>query len=61
LGANPGAGSRAESGSDVPSHPRASTLLWLAAHHRVHGQVDDAAAWEPLYVRGSSAERGIAG
>lgn len=51
----------AGSGSDLPSHPRASTLLWLAAHHRVHGQVDDAAAWEPLYVRGSSAERGIAG
>jgi tRNA threonylcarbamoyladenosine biosynthesis protein TsaB len=61
FGAELGAGSRAESGSDVPSHPRASTLLWLAAHHRVHGQVDDAAAWEPLYVRGSSAERGIAG
>jgi tRNA threonylcarbamoyladenosine biosynthesis protein TsaB len=60
-GAEPGAESGAGAGSDVPSHPRASTLLWLAAHHRGHGQVDDAAAWEPLYVRGSSAERGIAG
>jgi tRNA threonylcarbamoyladenosine biosynthesis protein TsaB len=48
-------------GSDVPAHPRAATLLWLAAHHRRDGQVDDAGAWEPLYVRGSSAERGIAG
>jgi tRNA threonylcarbamoyladenosine biosynthesis protein TsaB len=60
-GAESGARSGEGSGSDVPSHPRAATLLWLAAHHRVHGQVDDAAAWEPLYVRGSSAERGIAG
>jgi tRNA threonylcarbamoyladenosine biosynthesis protein TsaB len=50
-GADPGA----------PSHPRASTLLWLAAHHRAAGEVEDGASWEPLYVRGSSAERGIAG
>lgn len=43
------------------AHPRAATLLWLAAHHPAAGRVADARAWEPLYVRGSSAERGVAG
>ncbi|MFO7892794.1 MAG: tRNA (adenosine(37)-N6)-threonylcarbamoyltransferase complex dimerization subunit type 1 TsaB [Longimicrobiales bacterium] len=41
--------------------PRASSLLWLAHGHPSVGRVADAAAWEPLYVRGSSAERGIRG
>lgn len=41
--------------------PRASWLLWLAHRHPSAGRVADAAAWEPLYVRGSSAERGIRG
>lgn len=41
--------------------PRASSLLWLAHRHPSAGRVADAAAWEPLYVRGSSAERGIRG
>jgi hypothetical protein len=41
--------------------PRASSLLWLAHHHRGAGAVESVAAWEPLYVRGSSAERGIQG
>jgi tRNA threonylcarbamoyladenosine biosynthesis protein TsaB len=45
----------------VPAWPRASTLLWLAAHHGGAGVVDDAAAWQPEYVRASSAERGVAG
>jgi tRNA threonylcarbamoyladenosine biosynthesis protein TsaB len=56
-----GDGARRYANDGVPSHPRAADLLWLAAHHRAAGQVDDAAAWEPLYVRGSSAERGVAG
>jgi tRNA threonylcarbamoyladenosine biosynthesis protein TsaB len=45
----------------VPAHPRASVLLWLAEHHRHGAGVEEVAAWEPLYVRGSSAERGVAG
>jgi tRNA threonylcarbamoyladenosine biosynthesis protein TsaB len=45
----------------VPAHPRAGTLLWLAEHHPSGAAVPDPARWEPLYVRGSSAERGIPG
>jgi tRNA threonylcarbamoyladenosine biosynthesis protein TsaB len=45
----------------VPAFPRASVLLWLAEHHPDDGRVEDVAGWEPLYVRGSSAERGVAG
>jgi tRNA threonylcarbamoyladenosine biosynthesis protein TsaB len=37
--------------------PRASALLWLAAAAPALGRVDDAAAWEPDYVRASGAER----
>jgi tRNA threonylcarbamoyladenosine biosynthesis protein TsaB len=44
----------------VPAHPRASTLLWLAERHGA-GATEDPRTWEPLYVRGSSAERGVAG
>ena len=43
------------------ARPRASALLWLAEHHPSAGAVEDATAWEPRYVRGSSAERGIRG
>jgi tRNA threonylcarbamoyladenosine biosynthesis protein TsaB len=43
-----------------PSYPRASTLLWLAHHHDALGRVVTT-AWEPDYVRASSAERGVAG
>jgi tRNA threonylcarbamoyladenosine biosynthesis protein TsaB len=58
-----GSSDRASASADgaVPRYPRASDLLWLAARHRAAGQVDNAAAWEPLYIRGSSAERGVAG
>jgi tRNA threonylcarbamoyladenosine biosynthesis protein TsaB len=45
----------------TPAWPRASTLLWLAERHPDAGAVEDAAAWEPVYVRGSSAERGVRG
>ncbi len=45
----------------APAPPRASTLLWLAARHRVAGEVADGSAWEPAYVRASSAERGVRG
>lgn len=45
----------------APAHPRASTLLWLAAREPTVGLVSDVAAWEPSYVRASSAERGVAG
>lgn len=45
----------------VSVHPAAGTLLWLATHHAAMGHVPDVAGWEPMYVRGSSAERGIPG
>lgn len=45
----------------VPAHPRASGLLWLAARFPRLGRVEDMAAWEPSYVRSSSAERGVRG
>jgi tRNA threonylcarbamoyladenosine biosynthesis protein TsaB len=35
--------------------PHARDLLWLAEHHPSAGAVGDASAWQPLYVRGSSA------
>lgn len=47
--------------STAPAHPRASALLWLAARYPEAARVSEVAAWEPLYVRASSAERGIAG
>lgn len=37
--------------------PRASALLWLAERAPEWGRVEDAAAWEPEYVRASGAER----
>jgi tRNA threonylcarbamoyladenosine biosynthesis protein TsaB len=43
------------------ARPTASSLLWLAHHHPDVGRVRDRGAWEPMYVRGSSAERGIPG
>ncbi len=41
----------------VPTHPRASVLLWLAEHHRSGAVVADVPGWEPTYVRGSSARK----
>jgi tRNA threonylcarbamoyladenosine biosynthesis protein TsaB len=41
--------------------PRASTLLLLAGQCPQLGRVQDAARWEPDYLRASSAERGISG
>lgn len=46
---------------DREVHPRASALLRLAARDPEAGRVPNAAAWEPEYVRASSAERGVAG
>ena len=43
------------------ARPAASALLWLAHYHPSVGAVDDPASWEPRYVRGSSAERGVRG
>lgn len=43
------------------AHPEAATLLRLAARDPDAGRVADVHAWEPEYVRGSSAERGVAG
>lgn len=48
-------------GNGAAAYPRASVLLWLAEHHAAAGRVENPAAWEPLYVRGSSAERGVPG
>ncbi len=45
----------------APMHPRASSLLWLAARDPGAGVVADVPAWEPAYIRASSAERGVAG
>lgn len=41
--------------------PRGGALLWLADADPEGGLVEDVAAWEPEYLRGSGAERGIAG
>ena len=43
------------------AHPRATTLLRLAAREAGAGRVADVSGWEPAYVRASSAERGVAG
>ena len=51
-------------GARVPAtaaHPRASTLLRLAARAPGAGRVADGSSWEPAYVRASSAVRGVAG
>lgn len=45
----------------APAYPRASALLWLAARDPAAGRVSGVAAWEPSYIRASSAERGVAG
>jgi tRNA threonylcarbamoyladenosine biosynthesis protein TsaB len=47
--------------AELPAWPRASTLLWLAEHHGEAGVVTEAGAWEPGYIRASSAERGVRG
>lgn len=44
-----------------PSFPRAAGLLRLAAADPDAGLIEDRAGWEPLYLRSSGAERGIAG
>ena len=47
-------------GTVAPAHlavPRASALLWLAQIMPAGGRVDSIAAWEPLYLRDSGAER----
>lgn len=44
----------------APAHlgaPRASALIWLAAHAPELGRVEDSTGWEPEYVRASGAER----
>lgn len=44
----------------APAHfavPRASTLLWLNEIASIAGRVNDVAAWEPLYMRDSGAQR----
>ena len=47
-------------GTVAPPHfavPRASALIWLSHLAPAAGRVDDIAAWEPLYLRESGAER----
>ncbi|MBR9988235.1 MAG: tRNA (adenosine(37)-N6)-threonylcarbamoyltransferase complex dimerization subunit type 1 TsaB [Gemmatimonadetes bacterium] len=44
-----------------PAFPRAGGLLRLAAAAPASGLVEQAAGWEPDYLRSSGAERGIAG
>ena len=47
-------------GSIAPAHlaaPRAAALLWLSDIAGNAGLIDDVAAWEPLYLRDSGAER----
>jgi tRNA threonylcarbamoyladenosine biosynthesis protein TsaB len=47
-------------GSVAPAHfaaPRAGAMLWLSDIMPGAGRVDDVAAWEPLYMRESGAER----
>lgn len=51
-------------GRAAPAHqgvPRAGALLWLAEIAPDAGRVADPAAWEPEYVRGAGAERGVRG
>jgi tRNA threonylcarbamoyladenosine biosynthesis protein TsaB len=44
-----------------PSFPRAAGLLRLAAAEPATGAVEQPSGWEPMYLRSSGAERGIAG
>ena len=47
-------------GAIAPAHlavPRAASLLWLCDTMPHAGEVADIAAWEPLYLRDSGAER----
>jgi tRNA threonylcarbamoyladenosine biosynthesis protein TsaB len=44
-----------------PAFPRAAGLLRLAASDPDGGLVADTSGWEPMYLRSSGAERGIAG
>jgi len=44
-----------------PAFPRAAGLLRLAAADPDAGIIDKPSGWEPMYVRSSGAERGIAG
>ncbi len=51
---------RAAGGAVAPAHfavPRAAALLWLSDLAPAMGRVEDIAAWEPLYLRDSGAER----
>lgn len=51
---------QAAGGTVAPSHfavPRASALLWLQQVAPTAGKIEDLAAWEPLYLRESGAER----
>ena len=51
---------RAAGGVVAPAHfavPRAAALLWLSDLAPAMGRVEDIAAWEPLYLRDSGAER----
>lgn len=45
----------------TPAFPRATGLLRLAAADPDAGLIRDPASWEPVYLRASGAERGIAG
>ncbi|HUH13931.1 MAG TPA: hypothetical protein VMK65_12520, partial [Longimicrobiales bacterium] len=54
----------AAGGELAPAHlavPRASALLGLAELEPDQGAVPEPGSWEPLYLRGSGAERGVAG
>ncbi|MBI4543834.1 MAG: tRNA (adenosine(37)-N6)-threonylcarbamoyltransferase complex dimerization subunit type 1 TsaB [Gemmatimonadetes bacterium] len=55
---------QAAGGSVAPAHlsvPSATALLWLADVAPEQGRVAAPAEWQPLYVRGWSAERGVEG
>jgi tRNA threonylcarbamoyladenosine biosynthesis protein TsaB len=48
----------------APPHlcvPRPAALLWLHRLDAVAGRVPDPGTWEPAYLRGSAAERGVPG
>jgi len=54
----------ATGGVILPAHlsvPRPAALLWLRELAPEAGRVADPAGWEPLYLRSSGAERGVAG
>lgn len=44
-----------------PAYPRAAGLLRLAAADPDAGRIGNSSAWEPMYLRSSGAERGVAG